>query len=49
MDAIFKNNTIMGIVAMATLVLVGLMFWRVKDANANCKSAIEGGAKIDAE
>lgn len=49
MDAIFKNNTIMGLVAMATLVLVGLMFWRVKDANTNCKDAIKAGAKIDAE
>lgn len=31
MDKIFKNDKIMGIVAVATLVLVGLMYWK------NCK------------
>ncbi len=31
MDKIFKNDKIMGIVAVATLVLVGLMYWE------NCK------------
>ena len=49
MDAIFKNNTIMGLVAIATLVLVGLMFWRVREANTNCKDAIKGGANPDVE
>ena len=49
MDRIFKNNTIMGIVAIATLVLVGLMFWRVKDANTNCKAAIAAGADVPTE
>lgn len=47
MDKIFKNNTIMGIVAIATLVLVGIMFWRVQTANKNCKDAIVGGANIN--
>ena len=46
MDKIFKNNTIMGVVAIATLVLVGLMFWRVQKANENCKDAIESGANV---
>lgn len=30
MDKIFKNNTIMGIVAVVTLVLVGLMYWNTR-------------------
>ena len=46
MDKIFKNNTIMGVVAIATLVLVGIMFWRVQKANENCKDAIESGASV---
>lgn len=46
MDKIFKNNTFMGVVAIATLVLVGIMFWRVQKANENCKDAIKGGANI---
>lgn len=28
MDKILKNDKIMGIVALATLVLVGLMYWK---------------------
>lgn len=28
MDKIFKNDKIMGIVALATLVLVGMMYWK---------------------
>lgn len=28
MDKIFKNDKIMGIIAIATLVLVGLMYWK---------------------
>lgn len=47
MDKIFKNNTIMGVVAIATLVLVGIMFWRVQTANENCKGAIESGANVN--
>lgn len=46
MDKIFKNNTIMGVVAIATLVLVGIMFWRVQKANENCKDAIKSGASV---
>ena len=46
MDKIFKNNTIMGVVAIATLVLVGIMFWRVQKANKNCQDAIESGANV---
>lgn len=46
MDKIFKNNTIMGVVAIATLVLVGIMFWRVQKANENCTAAIESGANV---
>lgn len=46
MDKIFKSNTIMGIVAIATLVLVGIMFWRVQKANTNCANAIAGGADV---
>ena len=47
MDKIFKNNTIMGVVAIATLVLVGIMFWRVQKANENCKYTIESGANVN--
>lgn len=49
MDKIFKSNTIMGIVAIATLVLVGIMFWRVQKANTNCANAIAGGADVNSE
>lgn len=48
MDKIFKSNTIMGIVAIATLVLVGIMFWRVQKANTKyCDNAIAGGADVN--
>lgn len=49
LDKIFKNNMIMGLVAIATLVLVGIMFWRVQTANENCKDAIQGGENIPTE
>lgn len=35
MDKIFKNDKIMGIVAIATLVLVGVMVWK------SCKAKSE--------
>lgn len=33
MDKILKNDKVMGIVAIATLVLVGIMFWTSYKAN----------------
>lgn len=42
MDKIFKNDKIMGIVAVATLVLVGLMYWNsVKDKETETKTKKE--------
>ena len=35
LDKIFKSNMIMGLVAITTLVLVGIMFWRAQKANEN--------------
>lgn len=46
LDKIFKNNLIMGLVAITTLVLVGIMFWRVQKANENCSDAIKAGADV---
>lgn len=33
MDKILKNDKVMGIVAIATLILVGIMFWTSIKAN----------------
>ncbi len=41
MDKIFKSDKIMGIVAVATLVLVGLMYWK----NHQKEKAITEAAK----
>lgn len=35
MDKIFKNNTIMGIVAVVTLILVGLMYLKNTKASTS--------------
>ena len=33
MDKIFKNNTVMGIVAIVTLALTAYLFWYVRKEN----------------
>lgn len=47
LEKIFKSNMVMGGVAIATLILVGLMYWRVQKANQNCKDAIKKGADVN--
>lgn len=39
MEKIFKNNTIMGIVAIATLALVGLIYWNSRKKEATEEAA----------
>lgn len=41
MDKIFKNDTFMGIVAVATLGLVGLMFWNSRKKETTEEAAGE--------
>ena len=41
MDKIFKNNTIMGIVAIVTLALTAYLFWQVRKAQKPVETAKE--------
>lgn len=41
MDKILKNDKIMGIVAIATLVLVGLIYWKNHKSTADVELPVE--------
>lgn len=47
MEKIFKNNTIMGIVAVATLALVALMVFRQKKASTPTETLAENQQQGD--